>query len=54
LHAICPARTSQNDRRTDFAEANDLAGTDPEKLEELKALWWEEARTYGILPLRAL
>ncbi|RKF17639.1 arylsulfatase [Altericroceibacterium spongiae] len=32
---------------TDFAEAHDLAETYPEKLEEMKRLWWEEARKYS-------
>jgi arylsulfatase len=35
----------------DRAEAHDLADQYPEKLEELKALWLEEARKYNVLPL---
>lgn len=35
----------------DFSEANDLASVYPEKLEELKTLWWHEAGKYGVLPL---
>jgi arylsulfatase A-like enzyme len=35
----------------DFSEANDLADTYPEKLRELKELWWHEAGKYGVLPL---
>jgi len=35
----------------DFSEANDLAEAHPEKLEELKALWWREAERLGALPL---
>jgi arylsulfatase A-like enzyme len=35
----------------DFSEVNDLAASHPEKLEELKQLWWEEAEKYQVLPL---
>lgn len=35
----------------DFSEAVDLAAQYPEKLEELKKLWWTEAEKYGALPL---
>jgi arylsulfatase len=35
----------------DFAEVHDLAATQPEKLAELKALWWKEAERYQALPL---
>lgn len=35
----------------DFSESNDLAKTFPEKLKELIGIWWQEARTYGVLPL---
>ena len=35
----------------DFAESVDLANKHPEKLKELQALWWEEAKKYGVLPL---
>ena len=35
----------------DFSENNDLAARMPEKLAEMKALWFEEAKTYGVLPL---
>ena len=35
----------------DFSECNDLADQYPEKVEELKALWWHEAGKYGVLPL---
>ena len=34
----------------DFTEADDLAGRHPEKLEELKDLWWSEAERNGALP----
>lgn len=36
---------------TDFSEAVDLSAQYPEKLKELKALWWSEAEKYGALPL---
>lgn len=36
---------------TDFSEAVDLSAQYPEKLEEMKALWWSEAEKYGALPL---
>ncbi|MEO6987872.1 MAG: arylsulfatase, partial [Aquihabitans sp.] len=35
----------------DRSECNDLAATHPEKLQELVALWWQEAETHGVLPL---
>jgi arylsulfatase len=35
----------------DFSEVHDLAASHPEKLEELKALWWEEAGKFQVLPL---
>ena len=35
----------------DFTQANDLAAKNPEKLEELKALFWEEAERNRALPL---
>jgi arylsulfatase A-like enzyme len=35
----------------DFSQANDLAEQHPEKLEELKALFWEEAERNRVLPL---
>lgn len=34
----------------DFTEANDLAKTYPDKLNELQQLWWSEAEKYGALP----
>lgn len=36
---------------TDFSEANDLAAQHPEKLAELKQLFWEEAAKYHVTPL---
>lgn len=38
----------------DFSEVNDVAGTHPEKLAELQALWWTEAERYQALPLNNL
>ncbi len=35
----------------DFSECVDLAEEMPEKLEEMKALWWSEAERHGVLPL---
>jgi arylsulfatase len=35
----------------DFSESRDLAAANPAKLEELKRLWWSEAKRYGALPL---
>ncbi len=39
------------DTNTDWSQANDLAAEMPEKLDELKALFMEEARKYNVLPL---
>ena len=38
----------------DRAEAHDLADEHPDKLEELKALWFEEAEANNVLPLNDL
>ena len=35
----------------DRSECNDLADAQPDKLDELVALWWEQAETHGVLPL---
>ena len=35
----------------DFSEAVDLSAQYPEKLEEMKKLWWSEAEKYGALPI---
>jgi len=35
----------------DFTQAEDLAAKHPEKVEELEALFWEEAAKYHVLPL---
>jgi arylsulfatase len=39
------------DTNADWSQAHDLAAEQPEKLEELKALFLEEARKYNVLPL---
>jgi len=39
------------DTNTDWSQARDLAAEMPEKLDELKALFLEEARKYNVLPL---
>jgi arylsulfatase len=39
------------DTNTDWSQAHDLAAEMPEKLDELKALFLEEARKYNVLPL---
>ena len=38
----------------DPSECHDLAAVHPEKLRELQALWFEEAKRYGALPLQAV
>ena len=38
----------------DFSQANDLAAKHPEKLAELKELFWEEAEKYQVTPLLAV
>lgn len=35
----------------DRSECNDLASSQSDKLEELVALWWDQAETHGVLPL---
>ena len=37
----------------DFSQANDLAADNPEKLAELKELFWDEAEKHNVLPLMA-
>ncbi len=39
------------DTETDFSESTDLAARYPKKVEELKQLWWREARKYSTPPL---
>jgi len=35
----------------DFSESTDVADQYPEKLEELRQLWWNQARRFNVLPL---
>ena len=37
----------------DFTQAQDLAAEHPEKVQELKELFWQEAEKYNVLPLMA-
>ena len=37
----------------DFTQANDVAAEHPDKVQELKELFWEEAEQYKVLPLLA-
>jgi arylsulfatase A-like enzyme len=37
----------------DFSQANDLSSSNPDKVKELQALFWEEAEKYQIKPLLA-
>src|SRR5262249_23515150 len=37
--------------KQDFSQANDLAGSNPQKLRELQDLWWAEAAKYHVLPM---
>ena len=39
------------DLNTDRSECNDLAASQPAKLEEMVDLWWQEAEKHGVLPL---
>jgi arylsulfatase A-like enzyme len=39
------------DTENDPSECHDLAGSHPEKVQELASLWWVEAGRYGALPL---
>jgi arylsulfatase len=39
------------DTRTDFSLANDLAGSNPEKLKEMQELFIKEAIKYSVLPI---
>jgi arylsulfatase len=39
------------DLARDMAESDDRAADEPARLERLQALWWEEARRHGVLPL---
>jgi arylsulfatase len=39
------------DLDADFSESDDLAVAEPDRLQGMVELWWEEARRYGVLPL---
>jgi arylsulfatase len=62
VHAATPAGWSHFDQdrwelfhiAQDRSQCHDLAGEQPEKLEELKALWFSEAAKYNGLPLADL
>jgi arylsulfatase len=62
VHAATPAGWSHFDQdrwelfhiEADRSQCDDLAATNPEKLEELKALWFSEADKYNGLPLADL
>ena len=49
--ALADDRWELYDTNTDWSQAHDLAAEMPEKLEELKTLFTEEARKYNVLPL---
>ena len=58
FHEIQDTRVAFDDDRwelyhvaVDPSECVDLAGSEPERLEAMKALWWSEARKYQVLPL---
>ncbi|WP_027014164.1 arylsulfatase [Comamonas composti] len=36
---------------SDFSECRNLAASEPQRLEAMIALWWEQAREHGVLPL---
>ncbi len=54
-----PARTGTRTRTSwelyylpdDFSQAHDLAADNPDKVEELQELWWQEAERNRVLPL---
>lgn len=46
------ARWELYDLRTDFAQARDLAATNPAKLAQMQTLWVEEARRNHVLPIQ--
>ena len=62
VHAACPSGWGHFDTdrwellhiEEDRSQIHDLAGVHPEKLEELKALWFSEARKYSGMPLNDL
>jgi arylsulfatase A-like enzyme len=52
-----PGTAYENDRwelfhlDQDFSETDDLAAAQPERLAEMVALWWDEAKKHNVLPL---
>ncbi|MGW5381032.1 arylsulfatase [Nocardia sp. NPDC003963] len=62
VHAACPSGWGHFDTdrwelfhiEEDRSQIHDLAEAQPEKLEEMKALWFAEARKYGGMPLNDL
>ena len=62
VHAATPSGWSHFDKdrwelyhiEADRSQCHDLAGKEPEKLEEMKALWFAEAAKYNGLPLADL
>ena len=36
---------------SDFSECTDLAGQQPQRLQQMVALWWQESERHGVLPL---
>lgn len=38
---------------TDWTQNHDVAARHPEKVKELEAIWWREARKYNVMPLDA-
>ena len=39
------------DLSKDFTQSRDLAASDPQRLEQMKAIWWDEAKRNNVLPL---
>lgn len=39
------------DVQEDFTESKNLADRNPQKLKEMVDLWWQEGKSYGVLPL---
>jgi arylsulfatase len=50
-HAPMPSDKGLFHSDADRSEAHDLSELHPEKVEELKALWFEAAKKYNVLPL---
>ncbi|WP_143744445.1 arylsulfatase [Mesorhizobium prunaredense] len=41
------------DINTDWTQNRDLAAQSPDKVKELEAVWWQEAKKYNVMPLDA-